>query len=215
MSPETCLQSFRLSRHVPRFASYPQKSVANSEIIIQAIVNVRFDPFEELSPPPSLTYLQSELQVATGFASTSIDEIPTKSSQFNVSRVRGMYVDSMKLASLRVSNVEWQRHTSSASLPSPQHPVILEPSKDYKGGSFYTAKVDVPICIPKGKRVLVPSFHSCLISRIYAVDLSLTVNTPSAMILNPTLQLKLPIQVSSEGNATPIISAEVWINLPV
>ena len=35
MSPETCLRNFRLSRHVPRFASYPQKCEADSEIIIQ------------------------------------------------------------------------------------------------------------------------------------------------------------------------------------
>jgi len=56
----------------------------------------------------------------------------------------------------------------------------------------------------------VPSFHSCLISRVYALDIYLSLNTPSTSISDPTLHIKIPIQVSSEGNshAQPPISAE-------
>ncbi len=67
---------------------------------------------------------------------------------------------------------------------------------------------DPEICA--GNKVFVPSFHSCLISRIYALDLCLSLNTPSASVSDPTLHIKLPIQVSSEGSssAQPSFSAD-------
>lgn len=67
---------------------------------------------------------------------------------------------------------------------------------------------DPDICA--GNKVFMPSFHSCLISRVYALDLCLSLNTPSPSVSDPTLHVKLPIQVSSEGNphAQPSISAE-------
>lgn len=68
----------------------------------------------------------------------------------------------------------------------------------------------MPVSLPTGNKVFVPSFHSCLISRIYALDLYLSLNTPSASVSDPILHIKLPIQVSSEGNphAQPTIIAE-------
>lgn len=176
-----------------------------------ATVNVRFDPIEESSPPPGLNTLQAKLKVATFFTSVPMDEIPTKSSDFHYSSVRGIFVETLNLSSRCLSNIEWQRHTSSTfNLLSRRNSGIPNPSEAYNGGSFYTAKVVVPVSLPKGNKVFVPSFNSCLVSRIYALDLYLSINTPNATVTDPTLHLKLPIQVSSEGNpnAKPTISAE-------
>lgn len=175
-------------------------------------VNVRFDPIEESSQPPGLNTLQAKLKVATFFASVPMDEIPTKSSHFHYSSVRGIYVETLSLSSRCLSNIEWQKRTSSTSdLINCPNSGIPTPSKAYSGGSFYTAKVVVPITLPTGNKVFVPSFNSCLVSRIYALDFYLSINTPNATVTDPMLHLKLPIQVSSEGNpnARPAISAEV------
>ena len=56
-----------------------------------ATVKVRFDPIEESSSPPGLNTVQTKLKVATCFASVPMDEIPTKSSDFHYSGVRGIY----------------------------------------------------------------------------------------------------------------------------
>ena len=180
-----------------------------------ATVNVRFDPVEESSPLPSLNTLQAKLKVATCFASIPLDEIPTKSSDFHCSSVRGIFVETVNLSSLCLSNIEWEKQTASTDLPNRRNSWIPDPSNAYNGGSYYTAKVAVPVSLSKGNKVLVPSFHSCLISRMYALDLYLSLSTPGATVTDPTIQLKLPLQVSSEGNpnATPIISAQVWFNL--
>ena len=177
-----------------------------------ATVNVRFDPVEESFPPPRLNTLQAKLKVATFFASVPMDEIPTKSSDFHYSSIRGIYVETLNLSSRCLSNIEWQKHTSSTSnLLTRRNSGIPSASEAYNGGCFYTAKVVVPVSLPKGNKVFVPSFHSCLVSRIYALDLYLSINTPNATVTDPTIHLKLPIQVSSEGNphAQPTISADV------
>lgn len=72
----------------------------------------------------------------------------------------------------------------------------------------YSIVTDPEICA--GNKVFMPSFHTCLISRVYALDMCLSLNTPSASVSDPTLRIKIPIQVSSEGNphAQSSISAE-------
>ena len=193
---------------------YPRGPNAECTPTTMATVNVRFDPVEESSPIPSLNSLQAKLKVATCFASVPMDEIPTKSSDFHCSSVRGIFVETVTLSSLCLSNIEWEKQNSSTDLPNRRNSRIPDPSKAYNGGPYYTAKIAVPVSLSKGNKVLVPSFHSCLVSRMYALDLHLSLSTPGATITDPTIQLKLPLQVSSEGNpnATPIISAQVWFN---
>ncbi|CAF9940593.1 MAG: hypothetical protein ALECFALPRED_008766 [Alectoria fallacina] len=188
---------------------YSKGADADRSPTTMATVNVRFDPIEESSPPPGLNTLQAKLNVATFFTSVPMDEIPSRSSDFHYSSVRGIFVETLNLSSRCLSNIEWQKHTHSTLL-SHRAPGIPNPSEAYHDGPFYTAKVVVPVSLPKGNKVFVPSFHSCLVSRIYALDLYLSVNTPNATVTDPTLHLKLPIQVSSEGNpnAKPAISAE-------
>lgn len=178
-------------------------------------VNVRFDPIEESSQPPGLNTLQAKLKVATCFASVPMDEIPTRSSDFHNSSVRGIFVEGLNLSSRCLSNIEWEKHAPlTPDLLNRRDSGIPNPSEAYNGGSFYTAKVIVPISLPQGNKVFVPSFHSCLVSRIYALDLYLSFSTPNTTVIDPTLHLKLPIQVSSERNpqAQPTISAQVWFS---
>lgn len=200
----------------PQSLKLPYRKDPNADCspTTMATVNVRFDPVDESSPLPSLSTLQAKLKVGTFFASSPMDEIVTKSSDFHSSSVRGIFVETVNLSSLCLSNIEWEKQTSSPHPLSRQHSGTPDPSKAYNGGSFYTAKVAVPVSLPKGNKVLVPSFHSCYISRVYALDLYLSLSTPSATVTDPTIQLKLPLQVSSEGNprARPRISEQVWFN---
>ena len=193
---------------------YARGANADRNPTTMATVNVRFDPVDESCPLPSLSTLQAKLKVATCFASVPMHEIPTRSSDFHCSSVRGIFVETVNLSSLCLSNIEWEKQTSSTDLPSGPNSRIPNPSEAYKGGSFYTAKVAVPVSLPKGNKVLVPSFHSCLISRMYALDLNLSLSTPSATVTDPTIHLKLPIQVSSEGNPDAMrrSSQQVWSN---
>ena len=200
----------------------PVRSNSDCPVTTMATVNVRFDPADENSQPPRLNNLQAKLKAATFFASVPMQQLPSKSSDFHYSAVKGIFVDALNLSSRCLANQGWEKHDSSSAPATPirrdsawsttstSNHNIPSPSSAYNGKTFYTARIIVPISLPKGNKIFVPSFHSCLVSRVYALDLYLSLNTPSTSVSDPTLHLKLPIQVSSEGNprAQPTISAE-------
>ncbi len=193
----------------------PVRSESEAPVTTMATVNVRFDPADESCQPPRLNNLQAKLKVATYYASVPMRELPTNSNDFRFSSIQGLYVETLNLSSRCLSNQQWEKCEASTSgrrdsgWSSPK-PDIPEPSCAYKGGSFYIASIMVPISLPKSNRVFVPTFHSCLLSRIYAIDLSLSIQPPSATVTSPVLHLKVPVQISSERNpkALPAISAE-------
>lgn len=193
----------------------PVRSESETSVTTMATVNVRFDPADESCQPPRLNNLQTKLKVATYYASVPMRALPTNSNDFRFSSIQGLYVETLNLSSRCLSNQQWEkceasisgRRDSGWSAPKSDIP---EPSSTYKGGSFYIASIMVPISLPRSNRVFVPTFHSCLLSRTYVIDLSLSIQPPSTTVTSPVLRLKVPVQISSEGNpkALPAISAE-------
>ena len=177
-------------------------------------INVRFDPVVESAPPPALTTLKTKLRVATGFAVVPMDEIPTKHAQWVANtNHRGLFVETLKLSSHPMSNIEWQKHTDQAYL-NPRDAEIPQPSQAYAykiGGTFYTCRVPVPVSLVKEGKNFVPTFNSCFISTMYTLELVLSFSTPKWTITDPKANLTLPIQVCCDANpnAEPTDFAEV------
>ncbi|KAL1852451.1 hypothetical protein VTK73DRAFT_9217 [Phialemonium thermophilum] len=75
------------------------------------------------------------------------------------------------------------------------------------GGSpiYHVATLDIPIDLPLDKKTFIPTFHSCIASRVYVLQLALTLGTGSA---STTLNLSLPIQVMV-GSADQGLDAEL------
>ena len=193
------------------------RSESECPVTTMAIVKVRFDPSEEGVQPPRLGQLVSKLKVATFYASAPFEKPPSQANIFQYDSQQGLYVDHVTLSSRCVASVEWHSHDadhldrrdSVLSTLSVDPGEIPGPSEAYAGKTFYTASIVVPISLPKNK-VWIPTFQSCLVCRIYCLDLNLSVHTPSPTVPAAFLHLKLPIQISSEGNpdATVTISPE-------
>ena len=132
--------------------------------------------------------------------------------------------------SRRESSLSTDSSTSSSSDAS-----IPEASSAYDSSlPYYTAKVLVPVSLPhqigsteeeaqspttrsslsrgSKKIVFVPSFHSCVISRTYTLDLNLSFNPVKAQnnttnaLSTSSITLRTPIQISQEGSAPPSAS---------
>lgn len=172
-----------------------------------ATVMLRFDPADENSPPPRLGSLTSKLKVATYFASQARSSIPTKSSTL-LDLSQGVHAEHLNLSSRCVASVEWTKQTASKpvsierrdsamSTASIDVGITPEPSETYKGKSYYTARLLVPITLPTN-RAFVPTFHSCLISRVYSLNLHLSLHSAG---IGPSMELKLPVQISAEGSS--------------
>lgn len=188
-------QSFRLKAFNDR----------ENQTSTMATIMLRFDPGDENIAPPKLGNLSSKLKITTYFASTARRNFPSKNSSL-LDLAQGLHHEQLNLSSRTVGNVDWiqqdangqamiARRDSALSSHSLESGTTPEPSENYKGGSFYTARLLVPISLPTNK-AFVPTFHSCLISRTYTLKLDLGIHTAG---IGPSIELKVPVQISSDG----------------
>ncbi|KAL8920578.1 MAG: hypothetical protein Q9208_006200 [Pyrenodesmia sp. 3 TL-2023] len=209
----------------PRSLRLPPPTTDNpAAVTTSASVNLRFDPAYPDAQPPKLETLVAKLKVATFYATSPMTEIPQRSSDYHFNPSRSLFVDSVPLSSRCMASAQWDRHISPASPPrrhsalsTIQNLKMPDPSSSYKEAlPYYSAHLVVPITLPRkedgtgSNRIFVPTFHSCLLSRIYVLDLILSCHTPDPSITIPTMRLKLPIQISAEGSpdARPSISED-------
>ncbi len=193
------------------------RSKSTCPVTTMATIKVRFDPAEESAQPPKLSCLTTKLKAATFFASVPMSNLPGKITDFHYSSTKGVLVETVQLSSRCIASAQWERHSSTTPLRRDSvystfsnPPVLPEPSSSYARRTFYTAIILVPITLPKGSKVFVPSFHSCLVSRVYCLDMYLSINSPSATVTARSMHVKVPIQISMEANpdAEPSISAQ-------
>ncbi|KAL9101282.1 MAG: hypothetical protein Q9163_003454 [Psora crenata] len=198
----------------PRSLHLPSiHSDSTCPVTTMATVRLRFDPSDDNAQPPKLDKLVAKLHVATFFATVPLRALPRKTCDFHYSNVKDNYFENIPLSSRCLANVQWEQHApESESGREPRISMrsasddIPWPSSGYKGRAFFIAKVVVPISLPSSKNILVPSFHSCLVSRVYTLELYLNIQTPKATAIDPQLHLRLPIQVSCETNPRPAVA---------
>ncbi|KIW70052.1 hypothetical protein PV04_02363 [Phialophora macrospora] len=202
---------------------HPQKR-QTEPVSTVATINLRFDPASPDDLPPQLDSIVSKLKVHTFFGAAPHRVIPEVRRHDNWSTLHGIYPESVSLSSRALSTVSWVRHDpaeresfSSSDLsrrPSGYSTTsmnsIPEPSCAYESGSpFFTASLPVPIALPTASgsnrpKVFVPTFHSCIVSRTYSVELNISFRTPGTNVSSSHVTLKTPIQISSEGGTPPV-----------
>lgn len=173
-----------------------------------ATLHLRFDPAHEHEQPPSLGTVGTKLTTSTFFSANPWTDFPGTARAGSWAQLgRGIYIESVPLSTRCVASAQWTKHSSrdedsirrdslnstssSESLPGPSASFDTTKTPHY-----YTTSVIVPITLPENKAP-VPTFHSCLISRVYSLDLSVSYHPANTSFLGPAMSLKLPIQVSS------------------
>ena len=195
-------KSFRLPALSPGDSRPPVTTMAK--------VHLRFDPHDEQSLPPRLGSLASKLKVTTFFASTPRHSFPKKHSSFP-DMSQGFITLPLPLSTLCVASVDWTRHAdenemratalrrdsavSGNSVMSTSSTVTAS-SAYRKSRPFYTATILVPLSLPTSKN-LVPTFHSCIVSRIYSLTFSLSI---SGQPLTTSWTLKVPVEIIADGS---------------
>ncbi|KAL3472149.1 hypothetical protein BJX99DRAFT_262563 [Aspergillus californicus] len=184
----------------PLYLSSPSKN--SQSVSTAATVHLRFDPIDD-EKPPSLGTVWSKLRVATYYSVYPWEDYPNSSMVSVIGTSgQGLYDETVPLSSMCVASAQWTKHTSNTlvrrdSLQSTSSAEsITGPSACFSGEAYYTAAIVVPVTLPSGK-AFVPTFHSCLISRVYTLELCVSYHTPNMNILTPTVALKLPIQLTS------------------
>lgn len=172
--------------------SYPGDKVSTV-----ATVQLRFDPVGN-EQPPQLGSMTSKLKASTFYSAAPWADFPCQSGPVLSGQTsQGVFTKCIPLLTMCVSSARWEKHSA---LSGSDHRITSEdsddPSASFFKDNYYTTSLIIPITIPSSK-TFVPTFHSCLISRTYSLDLSLTYHTPGMKILKPTISLCVPIQITT------------------
>jgi hypothetical protein len=133
---------------------------------------------------------------------------------------RGLYSENVHLSTMCVESAQWtkqstndsSRRDSTDSSSSAGSAGSTGPSSEFSGNTYYTASVVIPITLPKSK-AFVPTFHTCLMSRTYALDLSLSYHTPAANVITPTISLSLPLQFTSQTKYAESLKSSLGVTV--
>ena len=176
-----------------------------------ATVNLRFDPQDASSKPPKLGGLRTKIRATTFYAARPAQEFPTRISMAAaVESTRGVYDFGVPVSSLCVEAVIWemqtsapstQRRNSDSSVTSTDDSDNATATEQKNIGTYYTATILVPINLPSSKR-FVPSFHTCVVSRVYTLEMLLTIQTPGTVVPSSSISLRVPVQIAAMGNLT-------------
>lgn len=165
-----------------------------------ATIRVRFDPMRTGIQPPRLESLRVALKATTFFSAKPWKHIPSL-EQAPLNFNPRYFSKGLALGSQTLGHIKWEKQvigndssgasSSQCSLedldPSYVHLTTEVPPMHHCDGISYTTELSVPIQIPT--KALVPTFHSCLISRVYTLELTLMTNTSTS------LSLKVPLQI--------------------
>lgn len=178
-------------------------------------VQLRFDPVGD-EQPPKLGSMTSKIKASTFYSYGPWEDFPMQSGSIPFSQVgRGLFNESVPISNMCVGSAKWVKHSTSTSTECERRDSMQSMTSDTSSalstsssGTYYTASVVIPISLPKNK-TFVPTFHSCLMSRTYSLDLSLTYHTPGANVLTPTISLRLPIQVITQPRYSDSLKSEM------
>ena len=145
------------------------------------------------------------MKTSTFFSVKPIDRLLYKGgSHIDFDPFRGVYETNMTINSRCVEGVSWvkkaselRRKNSSSSTSSSEF--SDSPLSGNDSGIYYTAEILVPITLPSSKK-WIPTFHTCVASRVYQLDLSLGVHSMGSGIPSTSITLHLPIQIGACGS---------------
>ncbi|KAI8632128.1 arrestin [Xylariaceae sp. FL1651] len=180
-----------------------------------AQLDVLFEPASSESQPPKITGVTSKISAVTYYSAGGINHYPNLKDwarSFGADG-RGAYTSSVPLSSTPVEEATWKQHLTAQArrdsgydsgqlsesdhsadnhLPAPSRSDSRKRSN--KGTPYYYAtRVHVPIQLPAAKKQFVPTFHSCITSRVYVLWMTVALSTSTGT--SSTVTLGVPLQV--------------------
>lgn len=191
-------------------------------------LELRFEPASSDSSPPRVTGVAGKLLARTFYSSGAMSSFPNLGddrlpSQFTGEK-RGTYSTSVSLfarsyAGDRASEVAWSSHIhaharrdsgySSGDRSKSRGRKTSGAAASTASPVYHTTSIAVPVRISAdaaARKQWLPTFHSCIVSRAYALQLTVSLATPQANAAT-TINLVLPLQVAVDAAADPAWAA--------
>lgn len=192
-------------------ASQPQPIVLQPDgrVVSSTTANIdlHFKPVSAEALPPRVIALQSKLVSHTYYSNDGFASFPNIgkwNNEYGQHR-RGEYYTSVHLPSPPIPQTKWRQQlvaharrdsgygTESYSEGDGSERRLSNPSSS---PIYNTTRLSVPVSLPTGKKMFIPTFHSCITSRIYVLHLTITVTSGSS---TTNLSVAIPLQVAIEA----------------
>lgn len=178
-----------------------------------ARISLTYDPESPTMPPPQITNISGKITSHTYYSSGTISSFPNLgiwNQPYIVDR-RGQFFTSVQLPPIGAPEKQpswtprftpttrrdsgYDSESSDSSGPTGKAK-SKSSSKKSKSPVYLTSTLDIPFDLPTDKKTFVPTFHSCIASRVYTLTLSIGIAAKGA---SGTVSLTMPLQVAIEG----------------
>ncbi|KAK8051038.1 hypothetical protein PG993_002423 [Apiospora rasikravindrae] len=169
---------------------------------------------------PRVTEVTSKISAMTFFGGSAIRDFPNMRNWVRTygAEGRGSYTYNMALGSTAVGDSEWKQHSSAVARRDSGYCSDVAADSDHatsrrwsassssssaktKSPVYHTTSLQVPIQIPAHKKSFVPTFHSCIASRVYVLWLTVSVTSCGGSSTSKTT-LAVPLQIGVEEPET-------------
>jgi hypothetical protein len=138
-------------------------------------IDLRFQPTHTSQAPPSLLVAQFQLRAMTFFGLEPWCDSPDLSDISTWGSRQAFWSEHVALNADRDITVGWKSHS-------------------VKGQTVFTASIQVPVSLPCHQRYLT-TFHSCLVSRVYAVKMKLFYRAHEKARSTSSISLSVPVEI--------------------
>ncbi|KAL2120552.1 hypothetical protein VTJ04DRAFT_4579 [Mycothermus thermophilus] len=163
--------------------------------------------------PPEVRSVTGKLEAHTFFASGTISSFPNLGEWHGPYELvrRGQYSTSVSLPPVNVAEQPaWtpvqelvrrdSGYAGSTSSQSDSNDRRRKKEKSHGQGQKYTTTLSVPISLPTDKKTFIPTFHSCIASRVYTLHLTVVLGGAGG---EKKLTLVVPLQVAIASSPSP------------
>jgi hypothetical protein len=189
-----------------------------------AVVSLKFQPSSPEALPPKVNTVSAKLTATTYFSANPMTKLPNLGgAKYDFSNEQRLsYSTNVSIFSTSVDKVTWRQQLDSQVRRDSGYSSDMQEGhsdSDNSGQSgarltgssnankkkksapvFHTATLAIPFKLPAAKKMFLPTFHSCLISRVYTLQLTLSVGSS-----NTNITLALPLQVVVDATHGPSI----------
>ncbi|KAK4103490.1 hypothetical protein N658DRAFT_420639 [Parathielavia hyrcaniae] len=188
-----------------------------------AQVKLTFDPENPRVLPPTITSVASKITAHTYYSSGTISDFPNLgvwNTPYLTDR-RGQYFTSTPLPTVTLAEQPaWtptslrrrdsgygSSDTESEPAPSPSSQPTSKKGSPSPSSSGLHTTLGVPLSLPADKKTFVPTFHSCIASRVYTVHLTVNISSPRGGA-STSVSLDVPLQQNAAA-ASPGVAVVV------
>lgn len=153
--------------------------------------------------PPQIESVKIKLRAHTFYGIAPNQDFPNYWDYKSLREAGGdMFTAKVPITTLKMSKIQWEKKSSTCTTEneSPRVPESLSTQTGDTEGSagiaHFTSSLEIPLMLPVAK-FIVPTFHSCLISRTYSVKLNLSYRKAAKRNFLHTFSLCIPVTVKA------------------